>query len=119
MNKFNKIIPIVLLGAAGLASAGESNLDKVEMRTTTVKYSRTAAESPKGSKALYLQLRSAANDVCRVESFSPGMMSKDALACTSSAVGQAVLDIDVPALTALHNQRGSAKQGTVDVVASR
>jgi UrcA family protein len=118
MNKFNKILPLAMLTATGLASAGEMNLDNVEMRTTTVTYNRTAAESPKGSKALYRHLRSAANDVCNVESFGPGMLSRDALACTAKAVDQAVLDVDVPALTALHSQRGTAK-GTVDVVASR
>jgi hypothetical protein len=46
-------------------------------------------------------------------------MSMDALACTAKAVDQAVLDIDVPTLTALHTQRVSGKHGTVDVVASR
>ncbi len=119
MNKFNKILPLALLTAAGLASAGEMNRDNVAMRTTTVSYSRTAVESPSGSKALYLRLRSAASDVCGVESFAPGLLSKDALACTAKALDQAVLDIDMPTLTALHSKRGSANHGTVDVVASR
>lgn len=62
-----------------------------------------------GATALYHRIRAAAGNVCSSFEQIPGLQGKKQLAdCIDKAVGDAVLKVNEPALTAVYSAKGGA-----------
>lgn len=120
MKMITRIIPIAVLAAScSLATGHEALHDNVAMQSKTVKFSRSAAESPEGAQALYRRVRFAANDVCREASFAGPGVNREMQGCAAGAVDRAVQDINVPAVTAIHYRGNKVEGSSVEVIANR
>jgi len=119
MKMITRLIPIAVLAASSSLATGHEPLrENVAMQSKTVKFSRSAAESPPGAQALYRRVRLAANAVCRDNSYSAGV-SREMRGCTTDAVDRAVQDINVAAVSAIHYQRDRVDGSSVEVIATR
>jgi UrcA family protein len=112
MTRLMGIATVVL--ATGLANAESPAMKSVETKSETVSFSRAEAQTTEGAQALYMRLRVAAKNVCGERSAADGVASWGQPACASSALGSAVREINVPALSTLHGNRG-----TVEVLVAR
>jgi UrcA family protein len=94
--------------------------DTVVIQSEAVKYSVSEAATQAGATELYASLRAAARRVC-VASFGKITVSSDAATakCVSGAVGNAVADVSIPAVTALHMKGKSGGRVDVMTVAGR
>ena len=95
MKTFIRLIPVAILATSASALADESINSKVEMRSKTVQFSRAVAQTEPGATALYKKLRSAAYDVCSGHEFPRGVAARTMLACSSAALDEAVVEVNV------------------------
>jgi UrcA family protein len=112
MKKLNRVMGVAMVVlAAGIANAESPAMKTTETKTTSVYFVRSQAQTTEGAKALYAKLRAAARQVCGE---SRGVGDRDHLYCVTAALGEAVQEANVPAVSLLHGNRG-----TVEVLASR
>ncbi|MEY2853050.1 MAG: hypothetical protein RL030_182 [Pseudomonadota bacterium] len=115
MKKLTQLMGIAtVVLATGIANAESPAMKSVETKSETVAFSRAEAQTTEGAQALYTRLRVAAKNVCGARSGVYGVANWSQQACTSSALGGAIREINVPALSALHGNRG-----TVEVLVAR
>jgi UrcA family protein len=116
MGKAALLIGAVLLSTGAVASVEGS----VVIQSEAVKYSEAEATTEAGASALYASLRAAARRVC-VVSFGKVTMAIDTETskCVSEAVGHAVADVSIPAVTALYMKGKSSGKVDVMTVAGR
>ncbi len=112
MGKAALLIGAVLLSTGAVASTME---DSVVTQSEQVKYSTSEAATAVGATELYASLRAAARRVC-VASYGKITVRGDAetAKCMSSAVGNAVAYVSIPAVTAIHTK--GKRGGNVDVM---
>jgi len=93
--------------AAGLFLASlPAAADSFDPPTVVVKFGDLDVSHPLGATALYHRIRAAAGNVCSSFEQFPGLKGKMQLdACVDKAVGDAVLKVDEPALTAVYNAK--------------
>jgi UrcA family protein len=109
----------LLLGAMVLSVSAwaEAPVDATVTRIQTVKYARAPAETPAGAAKLYGALQAAAARACREPGMRPSMMGTSYLACMDAALGKAVGDVNIDALSAIYlrNEKLPENKGTVTV----
>jgi UrcA family protein len=94
------------VGAVAVTHAASNNNDSV--RTETVRYGDLNLGKPEGAAALFRRLHNAAADVCGdpvEDRYSPVPRYQR---CMNRAMGDAVVTVDEPALTAYAQARGVA-----------
>jgi UrcA family protein len=91
-----------LIGVTGVASAA---VPDESVRAITVSYSDLNLASDQGSKVLYARIVSAARAVCGANDVDARDLHALALeqACETRAVAQAVQQVNMPTLAALHS----------------
>lgn len=115
MKKLTRLMGIAtVVVATGLANAESPTMQGAETKSQTVAFSRADAQTADGAKELYMRLRDAAYNVCGADDAAKGIPGSNQRACTASALGNAVREINVPALSTLHGKRG-----TVEVLVAR
>ncbi len=115
MKKLTRLMGIAtVVVATSLANAESPAMKGAETKSQTVAFSRADAQTADGAKELYMRLRDAAGNVCGASDSAKGIPGWEERACTTSALGGAVREINVPALSALHGKRG-----TVEVLVAR
>ena len=115
MKTFVRLIPLAILAASTSIALADDALNlKTETRSKTVQFSRAVAQTEPGASKLYGKLRWAAFSVCAPGEFPRGVEGKLMRSCAAEALDNAVVEVNVPAVTALHHRRG-----TVEVLASR
>ena len=104
MNTATKIIIASLATFAGLMSSAQANADSAQVLTRTVSYDARTLNSEQGARTLYARLRSAAGEVC--SPYESRELSRKAVwqSCVHSAVESAVLKVNSPLVSAMHNQ---------------
>jgi UrcA family protein len=108
---FNSTLIASLLAFAGILSSGQANADSAQVLTKTVSYDARSLNSEQGARTLYARIRSAAGEVC--SPLESRELSRRRLwqSCVHNAVESAVLKVDSPLVSAVHNkttQRGAA-----------
>jgi UrcA family protein len=114
MNAFI-LIPVLALTALGIGSSqaraanGSMSADAPAM---TVRFADLDLTKPQDAAVLYQRIRFAARLVCNTAS-SPwdGSQVRNWARCFNSAVEEAVLRVDRPALTALYRERTKPANG--------
>lgn len=114
MKKSLAITVAIIATGAGVASAGDLSADGRSVRSTTVAFSRADSQSSDGALALYERLRAAASEVCADAGSIHSVGGGDYKHCKSTALTQAVQEVNIPAVSAIHT-----RSGTVEVMASR
>jgi UrcA family protein len=111
---------VALIALATLAPAGTALADPGEPLTRKVEFGDLNLERPDGIARLYARLEGAAEAVCHPlngSSLRERMLWRD---CVSDAVGNAVAELDRPALTARHLAKtGTQEQASKPDVAKR
>lgn len=104
---------VALAGSVSVANAGITDAE-VEMKSETITFSRTEAQSTVGALALYSRLKTVASRVCSDLRSSPRESLALTQHCRTESLDAVVKEIDVSTLTAVHEHRGR-----VEVVAMR
>ena len=86
----------------GIASAA---IPETEARSVTVQYSDLDLTRPEGAQALYRRIEAAAREVCGHADIRELRSFREARRCREQAVDEAVRQVNVGALTALHQKR--------------
>lgn len=95
--------------AAGFLPAARADFSSGEMRAVTVRFADLDMNGAQGAAVLFRRLDNAARNVCRNQGLDRSLEQKHAFeACVRRAVGQALAEIDAPALNALAATRGFA-----------
>ncbi len=112
---------LLLLGATmvGMSAWAAPPTETMVTKTQTVKFSRAAAQTPVGAVQLYGELRAAASRACRDAGTRPSMMGEAYLACVDGAMGKAVGDVNIAAVSAIHLQTGKSLEKGIVTVAKR
>ena len=100
-----------LVTLACIMSSGRADAQSAQVLTKTVRYDVRSLSTESGARILYTRVRSAAREVCTP--FESRELSRRSIwqSCVDNAVASAVLKINSPLVSALHNQssgRGGA-----------
>ncbi|HXC58003.1 MAG TPA: UrcA family protein [Steroidobacteraceae bacterium] len=109
-----KIRSAALLAGAliSLGAMAQTPDSDVQVVTTTVKFNRAEASTPTGAADLYHSLNRAAARVC-VDHYASAALQRDSyFECRDAALAKAVDQVDISALSALH-QGDRSRKGTV------
>lgn len=99
---------VAVLGLSPVKAAAEYETRSVEVPYGDLDLSREA-----GAQTMLNRIRSAAGTVCGSEPFILDLAERGAyVTCQRESVGQAVVDVNAPMLTALY-QRGGGRVGVV------
>jgi UrcA family protein len=112
-----KIRSAALLAGAmiSLGAMAQTPDSDVQVSTETVKFNRADAATPAGAAGLYQSLNQAAAHVC-INSAEPATLQRAEYSqCRDAALAKAVGDLDISAVTALHQHSDRARKGTVTV----
>ena len=108
---------VMLLSGAALLAAGATTAMAEDIATVreTVQFQPSQAQTDAGARKLYHRLLQAASRVCRV----PGRMIEGEAysSCASSALAQAVKDVNIDAVAAIYLEKNKAgvHEGTVTI----
>ena len=108
-----KSIVAISLAAAltGFSVSARAVTSAVKVRTVTVRYAELDLAKPQGVKALYVRIGGAAKRVCRADSSLRLRDRVDSSSCYQDAVGRAIEQVGLPALTDLHRAEVKATVG--------
>lgn len=103
MNTATKIIIASVVTFAGLMGSGIANADSTQVLSKTVTYDGRTLNSEQGARTLYARIRSAAGEVC--SQYESPELSRRAIwqSCLHNAVDSAVLKVNSPMVSAMHN----------------
>ena len=110
MGKAALLIGAVLLSTGAVASMEDSVVTQSEQ----VKYNVSEASTTVGATELYDSLRAAARRVCASSGTTSVKVDAETAKCMSSAIGNAVAYVSIPAVTAIHTK--GKRGGNVDVM---
>jgi UrcA family protein len=107
-NQCKSVAPIIytiLVALAAASSIGRTlAAEPVDRLTKRVTYGDLNLESQEGAKVLYARLRSAAREVCSPLESRELSHRSSWQACVNGALESAVVKINKPMVSALHNQ---------------
>lgn len=93
--------------AVGLLPTARADFSPGEMRAVTVRFADLDTTGVQGAAALFRRLDRAARGVCRDQGLDRSLGQKHAFEdCVHAAVGNALAEIDVPAVNAFAAGRG-------------
>src|SRR5579863_7544852 len=103
MNTATKIIVASLVSFAGITSSAQAHAASAQVLSKTVTYDARMLNSEQGARTLYARLRSAAGEVC--SPYESRELSRRAVwqSCVHNAVESAVLKVNSPLVSAVHN----------------
>jgi len=104
MNTATKTIFASLVPFACLMGSAQANADSAQVLTKTITYDARTLNSNQGAKTLYARLQSAAQEVCSPPEKRELSRRRVWQSCVDTAVESAVLKINSPLVSAVHNQ---------------
>jgi UrcA family protein len=104
MNTSTKIIVASLVTFACLMGSGQANADSAPVLTKTITYNAATLNSSQGAKTLYTRLQFAAREVCSPLENRELSRRRIYQSCVDTAVESAVLKVNSPLVSAVHNQ---------------
>jgi UrcA family protein len=112
-----KIRSAALLAGAmiSLGAMAQTPDSDVAVNTETVKFNRTDAQTAAGAAGLYQSLNQAAAHVCIDPAAPATLQHAEYSECRDTALAKAVVEIAIPAVTALHQNSDRGRKGTVTV----
>jgi UrcA family protein len=107
-----KSIVAISLAAAltGFSVSARAVTSAVKVRSVTVRYAELDLAKPQGVEALYMRIGGAARRVCRADS-SLRLRDRVNSSCYQDAIGRAIEQVSLPALTDLHRAKVKATVG--------
>jgi len=103
-NTATKVLLASLMTFAGILGSGHANADSAQVLTRTVTYDARTLNSEQGARSLYARLRSAAGEVCSPYDSRELNRHTAWKACVKKALESAVLKVDSPLVSAVHNK---------------
>lgn len=104
MNTATNIVIASLATFACLMGSGQANADSAQVLTRTVTYDARSLNSEQGARTLYARIRSAAGEVCSPLESRELSRRQIWQSCVHNAVESAVLRVDSPLVSAVHNK---------------
>jgi UrcA family protein len=104
MNTSSKIIIASLVTFGSLLGSGQANADSAQVLTKTISYDAATLNSRQGAKTLYTRLQFAAQEVCSPLENRDLSRRRVYQSCVDTAVESAVLKVNSPLVSAVHNQ---------------
>ena len=112
MNRITTMFLTTVLAASTQLAFAADPID-ASRRHVTVGFADLSLSTPAGVAALYQRLHGAAQDVCREEGTKDLESTVRVKACVTTAVSEAVTEINNPALTAYYRARFAGSNAAV------
>jgi UrcA family protein len=95
----------------GFSVSARAVTSAVKVRSVTVRYAELDLAKPQGVEALYMRIGGAARRVCRADSSLRLRDRVNSSSCYQDAIGRAIEQVSLPALTDLHRVKVKATVG--------